>query len=935
MDFKGAFLSLRWKLAVVFGSVFLILHSVFSYVSYLHAIDHFDQGRKALKDSHVNVINALTEDSFLVLEQFAELLVSLDEFSSAKSNLPVQAVSVLDGQWSKWQLTWGVESIALFNKDAMPVKSWGNKLKVEKAGVEAVLENEQPVHRLFCLERCYQRVLVPVIGHTHVKGVFTVVSLFDDVIIKYKHATNADIGLLAEKPANQQTPKHTWPYALMAMTAPEKNIKVFDYVSQHFSIEELSRQSKTVKMSDAIFEVGIAPANKKSDSNQPLFLFVDDVSADYANLNKGLKEVWLFGVLSLLGSLILLITGLHFSLRRVVKLAQAMPLLAGHHYDQFREQFSVPETAFAGYDELDQLNQSALTLSNQLENMELEMRRNTFMLLEKSQDLAKERDFVQQLLEAAPIIIITQSIHGIILSINKTGAEAFGMDSQAIVGQVFDGFLPERDHEHLIKLGQLRQGDFVQRVQVDGFLVASTEYSPYISWLHTFLKSTASGSEVILTLGMDISARRIAEESMLKMTSFDYLTGLTNRRKFHEEFAFELAMAKRYGYQIALFYVDLDQFKAINDEGGQEAGDQLLLLVAGKLKQALRSTDLLSRVGGDEFAVIMPHIEFAAIDGIAQKLAQVLNGLGFSFAGKAYQVTISIGIAVFPLHGATINELLANADMAMYESKASGLGQYHIFSEQCDYQLKLGWMLHWRKVIEDAIAYDRFVLVYQPILSIATNTINHYECLLRLKQDDGELVAPVDFVGYAEELGLVGKIDRIVLAKAVQKLAQFKHQGKPYSLSINLSGHSFNDTTIFEDISRLLSSPDIEPSKIIFEITETAAVSNFAAAEILIAQIKALGCSLALDDFGVGFSSFYYLKQFPVDYVKIDGSFIRQLEKSDDDRVFVKSLSSVAQAFGKRTVAEFVENAAVLEILKEFGVDYAQGYFIGKPVSLD
>jgi len=190
---------------------------------------------------------------------------------------------------------------------------------------------------------------------------------------------------------------------------------------------------------------------------------------------------------------------------------------------------------------------------------------------------------------------------------------------------------------------------------------------------------------------------------------------------------------------------------------------------------------------------------------------------------------------------------------------------------------------------------------------------------------------PGDFIPFAEELGLIGQIDRMVVKKAVEQHIKFKQQGKDIKLAVNLSGRSFNDTTIFDDISDLLSSPEVDTQQIIFEITETAAVSNFASAQSLIKKIKALGCSLALDDFGVGFSSFYYLKHLPVDYVKIDGSFIKQLDSNFEDKVFVKALTDVSQSLGKKTVAEFVENEAILDVLKEFGIDYAQGYYIGKP----
>jgi EAL domain-containing protein (putative c-di-GMP-specific phosphodiesterase class I) len=244
-------------------------------------------------------------------------------------------------------------------------------------------------------------------------------------------------------------------------------------------------------------------------------------------------------------------------------------------------------------------------------------------------------------------------------------------------------------------------------------------------------------------------------------------------------------------------------------------------------------------------------------------------------------------------------------------------------------------MLYWQEIIENAIAKDKLVLFFQPVVSLRNNEIKHYECLIRLLMNDGKLILPAEFIGYAEELELIGKIDRWVIKKAVQKMIEYHRRGKRYKFSVNLSASVFDDATIFEDISRTVNVPEVDPGNFIFEIAETAAVANFAAAETLMTQLKSLGCSLCLDDFGVGFYSIYYLKQFPVDFIKLDGSFIKDLDKNDDNKVFVKAVTGLAHGFNKEIVAEFVDNEVILNILKEFGIDYGQGNYLGKPVAGD
>jgi len=932
------FFSLRWKLAILFGCVFLILHSVFSYVMYLEAKENFAAERRNVETSHINVAKALMEDSYAILEQFAELLSLIDDFPVHEKHPQHQVLTALDENWPQWQLSWGMENVAYFDKQSVRVRNWGSELITSDAPVKQVLQNEAPAHLVFCSDSCFLQAIIPLKRKSETVGAFSVIRSLADVLIKYQRATAADIGVLIAQgmDAKNGSAASQPVFKLSGMTAPEKNKPVFDYIASQHALTKFFGHSKTLELGDSVYEIIVFPIHSSAAGNGPFLLLVNDITTDVMHLNEELRQVWVYGLLSLSGSLLLLTVLLRIALRRVEKLSEVLPLLSQNKYDQFREQLSVNNNSQAfGHDELDKLNQMALSLTNQLEHLEQEVRANTVTLLEKSQDLAKERDFIRQLVEAAPIIIITQKLNGIILSVNQAGIDELETDSQSIIGKVFDIFVPESDQEHFKKLNQLRTGDRTERFQINGVLVTQSGKHRDISWLHTLLKSNGSNDEpVILSLGVNLSLRNLSEEKIHKMADHDSLTGLTNRKKFQQELTVELASAKRYGYRVALFYLDLDQFQAINDTKDIEAGDYMLQQVANVLKDAMRSTDLLSRIGGDEFTLVIPHAEIQGIQQNASKINQMLKSSVFSYQGEDFQISTSIGIAIFPEHGLTVNELLANADLALYQAKASGGANYHIFSPDQDYQAKLNRMMNWQEVIENAIAKDKFVLFYQPVVNIKNNDINHFECLIRLQKDDGTLILPNEFIAYAEELELIGKIDRWVIKKAVQKLIDYHRRGKHYKLSINLSSGAFNDAALFDDIARLISVPEVDPGRIIFEITETAAVSNFAAAEKLLAQLKGLGCLLALDDFGVGFSSIYYLKHFPVDYIKLDGSFISQLDKNDDDKVFVKAVTGLAHTFNKEIVAESVENEAILNVLIDFGIDYAQGNFLGKAAAV-
>jgi diguanylate cyclase (GGDEF)-like protein/PAS domain S-box-containing protein len=940
MGSNSLFFSLRWKLAILFGSVLLILQSVFAFVSYLNAQDNFENDRKNIQANQINIAETLTKDSFLVLEQFAELVSVVNDSSEETINAQHNAVSSLNENWSRWQLIWDIENIAFFDKQGTRLKSWGKQLIDPDATVQRVLSDEVPEHQVFCPDNCYQQAIIPVMGRSEITGVFSVIRSFSDVIIKYHDATSSDIGVLivdhTEVDKVKSASSH-WKYKLSAMTKPEKNMQVFEFITKHHEIDEFFNTSKRIEYDNAVYEVRIQPIQKTSRENKPpFFFFVNDITADIRHLNADLKQIWLYSFVGLLASLLLILLALHVSLRRITRLSKALPLLSRSHFDEFRKQIVVKDITNLGYDELDKLSFTALSLTDQLERLEKEMRSHTFSLMEKSQELAKERDFIGQLVELAPIIIIIQKLNGIILTINHAGLEGLEADSKTIIGKVFDVFIPESDLEHIKKLNRLRSGDNCDQVQLDGLLETETGKLHDVSWLHKLLPSKQQGDEpVIMTLGLDISERKIAEARNIRMAYYDYLTGLGNRRKFQEEFTQRLASAERYGYQLALLYLDLDRFKEINDTSGHEAGDNFLKMVANALKETIRVTDLLCRLGGDEFTLLLPHADMPGVEHIAKKINQVLKAQVFNNAGNNYTASASIGIAIFPLHGVTVNELMAHADLAMYKAKELGRGQHHLFNPDYDYRSKLNQTVQWRNILEDALANDRFVLFYQPMLTISSNEVSHFECLLRLQQADGKMLMPSEFVFRAEELGLIGKIDRIVLKKAVEKHLELNRLGKKFKLSVNISKRTFDDPAIFEDIAVLFSNPEVDQKRIIFEITDTAAVSNYQSTNALINRIKALGCILALNDFGVEYPSLHYLKNAPVDYVKIDGSLIRQLDKNGDDKIFVKALVELAHAFDKKIVAEFVESEAILIILREFGIDYAQGYHIGKPEAME
>ena len=424
-----------------------------------------------------------------------------------------------------------------------------------------------------------------------------------------------------------------------------------------------------------------------------------------------------------------------------------------------------------------------------------------------------------------------------------------------------------------------------------------------------------------------LDARGEAEKNLVWLADHDPLTNLFNRRRFQEVFDRILALAVRYKRTGALLFLDLDQFKYVNDLSGHQAGDSLLLMVSATLRDAIRHTDILARLGGDEFALVLPEADAGDAIYISNKLQHDLKQVDFSSNGRAHKITCSIGITLFPDHGDELNDLLANADMAMYQAKEAGGARWHMYSPDELAKELLASQAKWRERITQALLEDAFELHYQPIFDLNAGCVTRYETLVRMRDVSGALVFPDKFIPIAEESGQIRDIDRWVIRKAIECV-----QDNPtLSLAVNLSGRVLDDPSLLAWFHVQLQESAIDPSRLIVEITETAAVANVQDAITFMREIKALGCRFALDDFGSGFSSFAYLKQLPVDIVKIDGAFIQNLATSDQDQLFVKALTDVAKGLGKITVAEFVEDAETLSLLQDFGVDFAQGYYIGRP----
>jgi diguanylate cyclase (GGDEF)-like protein/PAS domain S-box-containing protein len=536
-----------------------------------------------------------------------------------------------------------------------------------------------------------------------------------------------------------------------------------------------------------------------------------------------------------------------------------------------------------------------------------------------------------------PSMFFTVDRYGKILSVNHFGAEQLGYDVHALIGAPLTDLHAE--HERSM-VAQRLESCLQQPGRLHRWEVSKVRSDGRALWVRETARVVldADGNPSVLMVCEDINDAHQLSEQLSYQASHDALTGLFNRRAFEQRLEGILEAARVGGGEHALCYLDLDQFKVINDTCGHVAGDELLRQLGDLLRHHVRKADTIARLGGDEFAVVMEHCSLRQAERIARQLRAAIEALRFVWEDKSFNIGVSIGLVPICDSSDSTSGLLRAADAACYAAKDAGRNRIHIYHDaDSELSRRQGEML-WVARINKALEEDRFQLFFQPIVAVATGECSglHYELLLRMKEEDGQVVLPGAFLPAAERYNLSPRLDRWVIDAAFAWLTKHPMHLAGLSLcAINLSGHSLGDDDFLEFVIQRFSTSDVPPSKICFEITETAAIANFSRATRFIRALKQLGCPFALDDFGSGLSSFAYLKTLPVDFLKIDGVFVKDLVHDPLDLAMVKSINELGQVMGKRTIAECVENDEILGKLRELGVDYAQGYGVGRPRPLD
>lgn len=557
-------------------------------------------------------------------------------------------------------------------------------------------------------------------------------------------------------------------------------------------------------------------------------------------------------------------------------------------------------------------------------------------------ELDQAREHAQVTLHSIADAVITTDMNGQIEYLNPSAARLTGWDAEIARGlpiqRIFCLFKEDSREEVEDPIRQcLAYGETV-KVDRDVSLKRHDGENFSIQYSASpILADSGSALGVILVIH-DVTETRKMEREISYQSTHDALTGLINRTEFESRLGFAIESTRQAAESHVVCQLDIDKLKIINDTCCHEAGDDMIRSVATALQGCLRDSDVLGRIGGDEFGILLKNCTLPAAAEVVGGMLTAIRELSFSSCDRSYDVCASIGLAPVTIASESLAHVMSQVDLACYAAKDSGGDRFRVYESGDKHLARRHDEMKWVTRLTDAIKTDRLTLYYQDIVPVKPDVAagRHFEVLVRMLDEEGNIVPPDTFLPAAERYNLITSLDRWVVAHTFSWYAEHTsvEVDKLDTISINLSGASVTDDGFLSFIKNQLIIHEVPPAIVCFEITETAAIANLQAASGFINELKRLGCRFALDDFGSGLSSFSYLKNLPVDYLKIDGSFVRDMETDAIDCAMVNSIHQLGKVIGTKTIAEFVENDGILAKLAEIGVDYAQGYGISRPQPL-
>ncbi|GAB1255577.1 hypothetical protein NBRC116494_00790 [Aurantivibrio plasticivorans] len=934
------FISLRWK-AVVFLSLALV--SITVVLTWQTVNKQLDSFNSELDKSYINQHTLLLElinDAYLKLSQFSQLISTNQTVSSSldSSAHPGHLQNSLDEAWLSYSINLGLDYLAIYNNQNRKLASVGSpkvsgdtqfSVEITKA-IDTSTSTGSPQSFVYCQTSCILVVIEPFINSAGESGFVVIAQNMADLLrVFYSFSSTGLAILLSSEPGQQSTnaSRHLteWQADIWAISDFRNLFPVLMQYSKFNRLNENRLNTLFTYTDDQKYLIKLLPLDRVSFRGiHPMLIFLSDTTANYNLMVSNIERGVITGFFGLIAAEVLLLLLLNGPLRKIRIIAESLRLLPSQEFSAVLQKVKTKPSYIS--DELTTLEKSTIYVTEELKELHHQIDLKNESLNGKIDELTRSRSFLKRLFDSSQIFIITQGFDGTIHTSNARFEAVYGKSPDN-----FDSLFSIEGEEISFRQEALKlKNREIDLFQQETQFLSSDGKPLVINWTHALVESE-NGDTVILSIGMDHTLQKNAENDLRWMAHHDSLTNIGNRRWFTNVFTDMLAS----NTPGVLVFIDVNRFKQINDIYGHNFGDQVLINIANKLRKFTRSSDVVCRYAGDEFTLLLNEMTKEQLKSFLQKLCQELKGSIQTNDGRTVKFSASVGASIFPEHGEDAQTLIVHADMAMYHAKKKGRSQWHIFDIN---DAQVAQIRNENKVIlsiKNALRNHSFSLVFQPILEIDSESISHHEVLIRMTDEFGENISPGMFIPLAEKSGEIRQIDNWVLENALKILSNLNSNQLYTRFAINISAPTLQHPDFPTQLCDQVEQNCVSPDQVVIELTETAYIENFGQVLTNLKHISNFGIKISLDDFGVGFSSFTYLKLMPLDYVKLDGSYIRSLLKNPDDQVFVRSMAAMITAFGMKTVAEFVEDKETLDLLTELGVSHGQGYFIGKPMPLD
>lgn len=928
------FISIRWKAVLLLSMIMLLITMAWIAQSVYSNLHVYSEKTKQDELRYQNVLDQLISDNYLKLSQFGQLIGSYSYIKSSNTNSDQKALQdQLSSQWFELNLSVGMDYISVADAQGKVIVEAHQFLGEESLEqfhsavkvFSSTTGNQKINSFVFCNEHCLQVVTEPFFFKNGEQGYLILGQNMSDLIARYALISESDIAILIQRPPTKTSNHYidNWNGQIWAASNFSETFeRLKNYSLEHSEVNGLNQDSliwhewnKSIRIANVIprnyFQVGY-PAK---------YVSLIDNSIQQQLLRKEIITQVLTGLAGWLFAVILLMIVMLGPIQRVLTVVRALSFLPKQEFEKAKSVLVRKQTTTR--DELTELEDSTLLLTHELNQLQEQVSHSKDKLREQVLAVTRSKDFLQRLFDNANLFILTQDLHFTNCDSNYLFSKSF--DTSEI--NHFTDLMVNDSDKNIFENGVTLLSDGQrERFQQEALMTHLGEESIIVAWTHTLVENE-NGENRILSIGMDITKRKEDEKALKWLANNDSLTKIGNRRAFHENLQ-KLLSLHEHG---AIVFIDVNRFKQINDIYGHSVGDKVLIDIANKLQSHIRHGDSVSRLAGDEFTLLLPGVSEQNLPSIVENLTSELKGSLQLSDGRKVDYSGSVGAALFPLHGEDEQTLIVHSDMAMYQAKKKGLNNWHIFDFADDSLQELKdehWLMN---LLQDALKKDRFNLNFQPILSLKTKRVSHYEVLLRFTTQEGQKISPDRFIKVAERVGLIHEVDTWVFKTLLSTLSNEGLIDSDLKFAVNISAPSLQDRYFAQKIYDITEQQNIAPQQLIIELTETAYIDNLDQVLSNLRYLHTKGFAIALDDFGVGFSSFSYLKQLPLDYVKLDGSYVQNLPDNIENQAFIESVVIMTKAFGMQTIAEYVEDQATTDILKEIDVDYVQGYYFGKP----